>query len=285
MRSAWRRHGGHDAQLGIGQGVKAIHPNGIDAGQAVSVNLGGGEFEAAGAHGEAAACQFAVDFLIDGEEGRTERDVGEAAGEAGAIASGGGQLFDGVRQGITEAVEAGDAGKLGAGDALRGLFHQEVKHGGGDFGGACGIVVDEAGEGLDKGDGKYKTFAGEAVLEVLRHGGGGHEEANVGSARVQGLAEKSRIWEVLPEPAGPESKRIGSSVAQGEEITKKAFLAKAQRALRRNRGEEPERATSVRFLAEAPGDVTNIEQSSAGGPDMIKSANTSRTGRPLVTPG
>ena len=32
--------------------------------------------------------------------------------------------------------------------------------------------------------------------------------------------KRSRIWEVLPEPAGPESNRIGSSVAQGEETTK-----------------------------------------------------------------
>ena len=123
-------HGGYDAQLGIGQGVKAVHANGVDVGQAVSVNLGGGEFEAAGAHGEAAACQFAIDFLIDGEEGRAERDVGEAGGEAGAVATGGGELVDGVRQGIAETVEAGDAGKLGAGDALRGLFHEEVEHGG-----------------------------------------------------------------------------------------------------------------------------------------------------------
>src|SRR5260370_19129723 len=33
--------------------------------------------------------------------------------------------------------------------------------------------------------------------------------------------KRSRIWEVLPEPAGPESKRIGSSVGQGEEKTKR----------------------------------------------------------------
>ena len=127
-------HGGHDAQLGIGQGVEAVHANGIDAGQAVSVDLGGGEFKAAGAHGEPAARQFAIDLLVDGQEGRAQRDVGEAGGEAGAIAAGGGELFDGVRQGIAEAVEARDARKLGAGDALRGLFHQEVEHGGGDLG-------------------------------------------------------------------------------------------------------------------------------------------------------
>ena len=87
---------------------------------------------------------------IDGQEGRAERDVGEAGGEAGAVAAGGGELFDGVRQGIAEAVEARDARKLGAGDALRGLFHEEVEHGGGDLGSSGGVIVDEAGEGLDE---------------------------------------------------------------------------------------------------------------------------------------
>ena len=129
-------HGGHHAQFGIGQGVKAIHPDGVDAVQPVRGDLCGGEFQTAGAHGEAAAGQFAVDFLVDGEEGVAERDIGKTGGEAGAIAAGGGEFVDGVRQRIAEAVEAGDAGKLGARDALRGLFHQEVKHGGGDLGGA-----------------------------------------------------------------------------------------------------------------------------------------------------
>jgi hypothetical protein len=95
-----------------------------------------------------------------------------------------------VRQGIAEAVETGNAGKFGAADALGGLFHQKVEHGWGDFGGADGVIVDEAGEGLDEADGEYEAFAGEAVLKVLRHGGGGHEEASAGAARAQGLAEK-----------------------------------------------------------------------------------------------
>ena len=143
-------HGGHDAQLGIGQGVEAVHPDGIDVGQAVSVDAGRGEFKAAGAHGEPAACQFAIDLLVDGQEGGAQRGVGQAGGEAGAIAAGGGELFDGVRQGIAEAVEARDARKLGAGDALRDFFHQEVEYGGGDLGSSRGVIVDETGEGLDE---------------------------------------------------------------------------------------------------------------------------------------
>ena len=86
--------------------------------------------------------------------------------------------------------EAGDAGELGPGDAPRGLFHHQVEHGRGDFGGAGGVLVHEAGERLDEVDGEYEAFAGQPVLQVLRHGGGGHQQANVGGARAQGLAEK-----------------------------------------------------------------------------------------------
>src|ERR1019366_4384522 len=58
-----------------------------------------------------------------GGEGTPRGGAGEAGGEAGAIAAGGGELVDGVRQGVTEAVEAGDAGKLGGRDAKGRLFH------------------------------------------------------------------------------------------------------------------------------------------------------------------
>src|ERR1039458_5428542 len=78
---------------------------------------------AAGAGGERAAGELAIDFPVDGEEGIAEGDAGEAGGEAGAIAAGGGELLDGVRQGVAEAVEAGDAGKLGGRDAKGRLFH------------------------------------------------------------------------------------------------------------------------------------------------------------------
>ena len=88
------------------------------------------------AHGQAAASEFAIDFLVDGEEGIAERHVGQAGGEARAVAAGGGELLDGVGQGRAEAVEVGDARKFGPRHAVRGLFHQEVEHGGGDLGGA-----------------------------------------------------------------------------------------------------------------------------------------------------
>src|ERR1035441_2282295 len=83
----------------------------------------GRALRAAGAGGERAAGELAIDFPVDGEEGIAEGDAGEAGGEAGAIAAGGGELLDGMRQGVTEAVEAGDAGKLGGRDAKGRLFH------------------------------------------------------------------------------------------------------------------------------------------------------------------
>src|ERR1039458_8985694 len=84
---------------------------------------GGARAPCPGGAGERAAGALAIDFPVDGEEGIAEGDAGEAGGEAGAIAAGGGELLDGVRQGVTEAVEAGDAGKLGGRDAKGRLFH------------------------------------------------------------------------------------------------------------------------------------------------------------------
>jgi hypothetical protein len=126
---------------------------------------------------------LAIHLLVDGEEGVAEGDIGERGGEAGAIAAGGGELLDGVRQRVREAVEPDDAGKLGARDALCGLFHQEVKHGAGNLGSAAGIVANEAGEGLDQAAAKYQALAGETILQVPRHGVGGHQEANGRIAR------------------------------------------------------------------------------------------------------
>ena len=166
-----------DAQFGIGQGVEAIHPDGVRCRAARARRSVGGDFQAAGAHGEAAAGEFAIDFAVDGEEGVAERDIGQAGGEAGAIAAGRGEFVDGARQRIAEAVEVGDAGELGARDALRGLFDEQVEDGGGDLGGVAGVVADEVGEGLDEAGGEDEAFAGEAILQVLRHGGGGHQEA------------------------------------------------------------------------------------------------------------
>jgi len=90
-------------------------------------NLCGGDFQTACAHCEAAAGEFAIDFLVDGEEGVAQGRIWEALRETGAIAARGGEFVDGVRQRVAEAVEACDPGKLGPRDALRGLFHQEVK--------------------------------------------------------------------------------------------------------------------------------------------------------------
>jgi hypothetical protein len=69
-----------------------------------------------------------------------------------------------------------------------------------------------------------------------------------------------------------------------KEIEEKAFLAKALR-----RKERPQRTAGNiqegEISCRARQGLTNIEQSSAGCPDIIKSAGISLTGRPLVTPG
>ncbi len=132
-------------------------------------------FETAGAHGEASSGQFPVDFTVDGKKSFAEGSVWETGCEARAIASGGGELLNRVGQRFAETVEADDAGKLGARDASRGLFDQKVEDGGRDFGGTTRVIADEGGEGLDERTAEYEALAGESILEVLRHGRGGHE--------------------------------------------------------------------------------------------------------------
>ena len=94
-------------------------------------------------------------------------------------------------------------------------------------------------------DGENEAFAGEAVLEVLRHGGGGHEEANAGAAGAQGLAEKI---EDMGGFAG-----AGGSREQTHRLQCSAGRRKTNEGRR-----------SVRFLCRGAGDVTNIEQSWSG---------------------
>ena len=121
--------GGHHTQFGVGQGVKAIHPDGVDAAQPVRGDLCGSEFQTAGAHGEAPSGQFPVDFPVDGKKRLAEGSVGKTGRQARAIASGRGKLLDRVGQRFAEPVKANDAGKLGARDALRSLFDQKIKDG------------------------------------------------------------------------------------------------------------------------------------------------------------
>ena len=124
-----RVQSGHHAQFGIGQGVKAIHPDGVDAAQPVRGDLCGSEFQTAGAHGEAPSGQFPVDFPVDSEKSLAEGSVGETGRQTGAIAACRGELLDRVGQRFAETVKANDAGKLGARDALRSLFDQKIKDG------------------------------------------------------------------------------------------------------------------------------------------------------------
>ena len=149
--------------------MKAIHPDGIDAVQSLGGDLCGGKFQPVCAKSEAPTGQFAIDFLIYGEKGGAKGNVWKACRESGAIASGRSELLDGAAQGFAETVEADDAGKLRACDALRRLFDQKMKDSGGDLGGVTHIIADEAGEGLDECAAEYQAFAGEAVLQVLCH--------------------------------------------------------------------------------------------------------------------
>ena len=187
--SACSAHGGHYAQFGVGQGVKAVHPDSFDAAQTLRGDLRGSGFQTAGAHGEPPSRQFPVHFPVDGEKRFAEGSVGETGREARAIAAGGGKFLDRVGQRFAEAVKADDAGKLGARDALRSLFDEKVEYGGGDFGGAARIIADEAGEGLDEGAAEYEALACEAILEVLRHGRGGHKQADGRISSAQCMAQ------------------------------------------------------------------------------------------------
>ena len=99
--------GGHHAQFGIGQGVKAIHPDGVDAAQPVRGDLCGGEFQTAGAHGEAASGQFAVDFPVDGEKSLAEGSVGKTGRQASAVAARRGELARSCAPAICRSRESG----------------------------------------------------------------------------------------------------------------------------------------------------------------------------------
>jgi len=59
---------------------------------------------------------------------------------------------------------------------LGGLLHDEVKDGWGDLG---NFAREEAVERLNEIGRKDEILAGELILKVLRHGGGGHEDAHV----------------------------------------------------------------------------------------------------------
>ena len=98
-------------------------------------------------------------------------------------------------------------------DAKGGLLDEEVEDGGRDLGSVAGK---EAVEGLYEVGGKDEMLAGELILEVLRHGGGGHEESYGGGGIAECESRKmSRMWAVLPEPAGPVMRRIWLQCSAG----------------------------------------------------------------------
>ncbi len=145
--------------------------------------------------GEAAAGEVAIHFAIDGEESFAQRRIGQMSGEARAIASGGREFGDGLRQRRAEARHVNDARELGTIEAARGRFHDEMERGVGDLGRIGGVGFDEGVQGLNhRRAAKTKTFAGQLILQVLRQGCGGHEQADgivAARARRRGVGRES----------------------------------------------------------------------------------------------
>ena len=67
--------GGKDVQFGIGQGMEAIEPDGVDAGRAIALDASGGVFQAAGAQPEAAILKHGVELSVDGQERAGQRQL------------------------------------------------------------------------------------------------------------------------------------------------------------------------------------------------------------------
>ena len=86
-------------------------------------------------------------------------------------------------------MKADHAGEFRAIDLGGGLLHDEVEQGLGDQRQVRGEGIDEAGERLDESGAENVAFAGQLILEMLGHGGGGSEQADTGIAAAQGLAE------------------------------------------------------------------------------------------------
>ena len=171
-------HGGDDAQFGIGQRVKTIQPDVRNAAQALAGDPLGGEFQAPGAEGHAAIAQFAIHLAVDGQKRGGERGLGQFLRQAPAVASRRGEFADGARQRGAEAAHVDHARELGPVHAARGLFHNQVERRIGHLRDIAGPVLHEAGESLDEAVRKHKTLARQPVFQVLREGGGGHQQAH-----------------------------------------------------------------------------------------------------------
>ena len=81
------RQCGDDRQFRVGQGMEAIEPDGPYV-QALGGDARGGQFQTAGARGQAPALQFPVHFPIDRQEGGGQRRIRKMRGQAGAVAPG-----------------------------------------------------------------------------------------------------------------------------------------------------------------------------------------------------
>ena len=192
---------GDDAEFGIGQGVKTIEANGPNAAQAVAFDLIGGQFQAFGAQGHAALFQLQVHLAIHGQKRGGQRRIRQAFGQAGAVATGRGELGDGPRHGGAEARQTRHAGELPPIGALHGLFDDQVKGGVGSLANAAGPSLDESVDRLNQLVAEHEAFPRDAVLQVPRHGCGRHKQADGFVSRAESLAEAVQDEGCLARPS------------------------------------------------------------------------------------
>ena len=176
--------------------------------------------QARGAHGEAAPVQFAVHFLVDRQEGRAQRRIREAARQPAAVAPRRREFPDGAGQRRAEPGHARHARELGTVHAPHRLLHDQVQRRIGRLRRIAGPRRHEFRERLNQPAPEDEAFARDAVLQVLGHGRGRHQQADMIVARAQGLAKPLQTNAVLPEPAGPVSNCIWLQCTAGEEKEK-----------------------------------------------------------------
>ena len=102
------------------------------------------------------------------------------------IAAGGVQFIDQAREGSAESGEVPDFAEGVGGDAFEDAVQEEILHGGRYGGQVLDHGGDEAGEGTDQGRAEDEALPGGLVAEVLRHGSGGGEEAEIRTAASEG---------------------------------------------------------------------------------------------------
>ena len=170
--------GANHLPFGIRQRVKAIEPHGGDIAHAFGRDAVRRQFQTARTQGQTAIREFAIDFAIDVQERGGQGSVRQVGRQPTAIASRGRELGDGAGEFGAEAAHVDHAREFRPVDAARRFFHDQVERGVRRLRHVRHTRFHKTGERLDQAAAKDEPFARQAILQMLRHGRGGHQQAH-----------------------------------------------------------------------------------------------------------